>query len=260
MDITTAVPAALTKISHDKLSYLMALTAISSLSMAFLQAVKEMTPVRMNYNRRRLGLWLAARARQVTDTQPEELAARAERELRRLASDGDEFALYGGDVATLCTQFSAAATILLDYPPLNSELFRMLTVYGTKADVILLLKNRPVPPVPLVPTQQYDKAELVKASESRQSLIDARNRVRHQLTQSIASFQLEAGSRWERLMKIWAWVLSTVLTVGLGAAAGKVGGEDWLIRVVALLLVAGVSGFLAPIARDLVVALQNLRG
>jgi hypothetical protein len=259
LEITETIQAGLMEIKNNWLAYLMALTVVSSLAMAMLQAVKEMTRVRLNYNRRKLGAWLLKRAKLSTTEERCQLAAGAEAELRRLASDSDVFAFYGGDIASLCAQFSAAATILLDYPSLNPELFRMLTVYGTESDVRLLLESKPAPPVPLVPTQQYEKAELVKAAEDRQTLIDARNRVRHQLTQSIASFQTEAGSRWERLMKIWSWVISAALTFTLGALGGQLGGNNALMHAAELLLAAGISGFLAPIARDLVVAIQNLR-
>jgi len=260
MDFFSAIHDGLININQHLLAYLMDLCVIGSLAMALLQAVKEMGTLRQDYNRKHLLVWLGRRSSLVKPAPPDpaDYLNDAEEELLRIATDRDQYAFYGGDVAAMCTQFSGAATVLLDYPELSPQLFHLLTVNSEEEDVKLLLSAKPLPPMPILPNQTVTHAELKQAALERQALIDARNRIRHQLIQSISSFQSAVSARWERTMKLWAWLLSLLLTFLAGSLAGLLSGNHAAAHLLGLLLASAISGFLAPIARDLVAALEGL--
>jgi hypothetical protein len=249
------IGSGLAKASNEFTAYLVALGVISALTMALLQAVKELTPLRARYNRWRLRKWLEARA----VDEHRKIADAAEKELLRLATDGDAFAFYSAELDSLSGQFSSAAQLVMDYPRQNEDLFRLLALNATEADVKLLLKDALPHPVPLAALEQQTPGEMKAAAEKRQEIIDARNRVRHQITQSIASFQMTAASRWQMGFKVASWVVSTILVgVAIGLATPPAGTTSTNSPGV-LIATAAFSGFLAPVARDLLVALQNLR-
>jgi hypothetical protein len=260
MDFLSAIHDGLLNINHDALPYLLDLCVISALAMAILQAAKEISTVREDYNRRHFLTWLDRRSSLVKPAprRPDEYLNKAEGELLRIATDRDQFAFYGGDAATMCAQFSGAASVLLDYPELSPQLFHLLTVNSEERDVEMLMRAKPLPPMPVLPNQALTYAELKQAALERQALIDARNRIRHQLSQSISSFQSTVSARWERTMKFWAWFLSLLLTFLAGSLAGFLTGRDTASHVVILFIASAISGFLAPIARDLVAALEGL--
>jgi hypothetical protein len=260
MDFFSAIHNGLVNINQYALAYLMDLCVISALAMAILQSVKEISTLREDYNRKHFLVWLGRRSSFVTPApqNPATYSNDAEGELLRIATDRDQYAFYGGDVAAMCAQFSGAATVLLDYPELSPQLFYLLTINGEPNDVNLLLSAKPLPPMPILANQTLTYAQLKQAALDRQALIDARNRIRHQLTQSISSFQSTVSARWERTMKFWAWLISLLLTFLAGALAGLLTGNDAGAHIVLLFLASAISGFLAPIARDLVAALEGL--
>jgi hypothetical protein len=259
MNIGQMLKAGLDSASTQFTAYLVALVVISSLTMALLQAAKEMTPLRRVYNRRRLQAWLGARALKVHHGTHN--AAEAETELLRLATDGDANAFFNAELEALCSQFSSAAMVVMDAPSLNQEseaLFRLLTVNAPGEDVKLLLRAKLPNPLSAYALEKQTVAEITDAADRRQTLIDARNRVRHQITQSISSFQISTGAHWQLGLKWASWILSTLLVIAmLALATGNV--KSAFERPGMLLFTAGFSGFLAPIARDLLAALQKLR-
>jgi len=257
IDLGANIETGLNYASHSFSGYLLAVGVIGGLTMALLQAAKDLTGWRARFNRDRLREWLQARVRVLNPdaTDQAHFVDQAELELLRLATDRDADAFYGAELEALAAQFSGAALLVLDYPRLNSELFRLLTVHATTQDVDTLLQEyKPVIPIPGIAVQQYSAEKLTAEAETRHKLTETRNRIRHQVTQSISSFQVSAAARWQRRLKGYAWLTSTALTF-IAFLFSDVGWRQagWL------LLLSAVSGFLAPIARDLLAALQRLR-
>jgi hypothetical protein len=103
----------------------------------------------------------------------------------------------------------------------------------------------PRPPEPGEAQSRYD------------SFIDARTRVTHQIQRAIDALQVSVGFRWKFYLQLASIVLSGVIA-GLGVwIFGNIPGFGQ--RLVATLAVGVLGGFLAPVARDLVAALQQLR-
>jgi len=90
-----------------------------------------------------------------------------------------------------------------------------------------------------------------------QADVDARARVMHYVQRAIDGLQISASYRWKLYLQIASFATSfviTVLAVGVHAG-GAPGAKD----VPGIVLVGIVGGFLAPVARDLLAALQKLR-
>ena len=209
--------------------------------------------------RRKLREWLAARVitqyKDCEDGKVSKCVDAAELELLRLATDKDATAFYGADLDALCTRFSGAALLVLDYPKLSLELYLLLTIHAKHQDAELLLRDyKPVIPIPGLAEKQYTVVELTTSAEERYKITETRNRNRHQVTQSIASFQTSASAQWQRKLKLWSWGVSAGLTM----IAFLMSDVSWN-QIGWLMLLSVTSGFLAPIARDLLAALQQLR-
>jgi len=91
----------------------------------------------------------------------------------------------------------------------------------------------------------------------------ARVRVGHMIERSVDALQISISSKWERRNKISAFVLSILVTAAsfwlyfftTDQRLGPLLGRLSLLGLVTALL----GGFLAPVAKDLVTALQNLK-
>lgn len=253
--ITSGLKQAFTSFS----GYLLAIGVIGGLTMSLLQTFKDLTPWRARFNRDELRAWLQERAltlQQCRQGHGISDVNGAELELLRLATDNDYSAFYGAELESLAAQFSGAALLVLDYPRLSGELYRLLTVHATKEDADLLLQDHaPFVPIPGLVERQYTVDQLTESAKKRHKLTETRNRIRHQVTQSIASFQVSASSKWQRKLKIWSWIVSAALTMTAYFLSGE--SKD---KIGWALLLSAIAGFLAPIARDVLAALQRLRG
>jgi hypothetical protein len=129
-----------------------AITAAGTISMAALQLVKEMTPIRRKFQRHWLVRWIAERTE---DSIPKGRrsgrqdraylktdAEGVEQKLVDLATGGDWNAFYDLTSEQLVAQMNAAAQAALDYPHLNANLLSVLA-HGADANEIGLLVSAP---------------------------------------------------------------------------------------------------------------------
>ena len=216
-----------------------AMAAVGILSMAIIQTVKDIFPVRNTFHKKFIKNWLernAGKAGEKTDAQ------KAERHLIKLATAGDEQAFYDLPIEQLCGQINAAAQVILDHPREHADLLRCLAAEADPGALKLLTSAEPASPL----------------SEKRSpDEVNARARAIHQVQRSIDSLQISAGYRWKKMLQIWAFLLSYAFTMcGILLFPGPV----LSLRSVILTVGVGLAGgFLAPVARDLVVSLQKLR-
>lgn len=258
-------------------SYLLALVALSGLTMALIQAVKDLTSVRAVYNRRKLLQWMNTRASACTPAEVADGAdtygfqaggklteglggecvsvAQAEDQLVELATDRDRYAFYSAELEKLSTQFVGAAQLVLDYPSNYTALFKLLACYSSQEDVAILLKESMPPAMPMSLERDHNPEDVRKLAAQRQKIIDARTRVHHQITQSIASFQMSAGARWQFWLRIASLVVSILLVFGLLWFWSALREAN----TAGIIMTSVVAGLLAPVARDILAALQNLR-
>lgn len=245
--------------------YLVALAAIGALSMAVVQAVKELTDVRARFQRRAFRAWLERSASSGKATSPatsgepssgtpplKASAGNAETDLIRLATAGDADALFDLEIEKLAGQLSAAAAIVVDFPGAHRHALLCLAADADVADVKNVLEASDLGRAHLEnlrtqPTSrgQYDK------------YVDSKARVMHQIQRNIDAFQISTGFRWKWWLQIAASAIAYVLTmIGLGYYAPP-GVKLW--NALKAVPFAFFAGLFAPIARDLMVLVGRAR-
>lgn len=219
-------------------SYVMALSIIGGITMALLQTIKDLFPVRQQFQKYALRKWMRegeAEAREnLTNTTIS--AGNAEADLLTLAVDGDSSALYDLQIEQLCGQFTAAIQIVLEFPDSHLDLLAITASKSRAVDIGIILQPPPNPP-----TSQF---------------LDARTRVTHQCQRAIDAFQIATGFRWKWVLQLASVVVSAVLAwiaLSSGTSALKP-------NLVSITISAILAGFLAPVAKDLLAVLQKARG
>ena len=223
-------------------SILALITAAGTISMAIVQLIKELTPIRRAFQRQWLRRWFEMRARRLrlhkgTDRK----LARPDpyegfRMLIELAIGGDADSFFDLAAEQLVAQMNAAALAALDYPKRHRDLLLVLSEGADLKDVARVMVGVSGP--------------------SSQPYHDARNRVGNRIQRNLDGVQIALGNRWRLYMQS----LAIALTVILIEAAVLWNAREFHLPTFFLAIVIGViGGYLAPVARDLVAALQSLR-
>ena len=218
-------------VANNTARYVAALSIIGGVSMALLETLKDLLPVRQWFQRYYLNKWMKAGAAEAG--LPGQAATNAERDLLKLAVDGDASALYDLQIEQMCGQFTAAIQIVLEFPALHSDLLKITASQARTADLALVIAGSNPP------TQDF---------------LDARNRVTHQCQRAIDAFQITAGFRWKWILQIASIALSVVLVWVAMTMRGK------NVNAVSIIVSALLAGFLAPVAKDLLAVLDKARG
>jgi hypothetical protein len=237
--------------SGTALNYAGALAIAGTIAMAFLQLLKDLTPIRRWYQNYWLTSWFKERAK-MFNSEAKKIhekaknivpvdAAKAQSTLTDLATGGEEKAFYDLEIQQVVAQMNAAAQIALEYPHLHFPLLAILSQGASIDDVYEVLES----------TGSQTTKQL------NQAALDARNRVGHRIQRNLDGIQIACGSRWKYCMQAVSIVL-TVLFVEIAIFTTVAQDERSAALFVGLFLgLAG--GYLAPVTRDVVAALQNLR-
>lgn len=253
--IAKAITDFTSSISNHFISFLGAMAGVGILSMAVIQAIKDTFPVRRVFQRQWLKHWLECKTAEAAGKGSEfgVNPTNAENDLMRLATDDNGNAFYDLPIEQLCGQYNAAIQVALDYPKQHRDLL-IATAALASADDLLLVLNPP--DAAKLRLNMADPNLSPQLLDERQRFIDARTRVTHQVQRAIDSIQISAGFRWKFWLQIASFGLSALIA-GLGVAIffnpGKEGG------FITVIVTGVMGGFLAPVARDLVAALQQLR-
>lgn len=253
-EILRNISTAISGLSGTALVFAGALAIAGTISMAILQIIKELTPLRRVYQRRWLEHWFRDRSerfksaaskaeRDAKETLRERLpidAQKAQSTLVELATGGEENAFYDLAIEQVVAQMNAAAQVALEYP---SNYFPLLAVVSQGADV-------------------GDVSQVLAGAVPRtrkgaaQAPLDARNRVGHRIQRNLDGIQIALGSRW----KLWMQITSITLTVAFVELAIATNITTFDTATFAVGVVLGiVGGYIAPVTRDLVASLQSLR-
>ena len=221
------------------LAAMLALVAVATVSMAVLQLLKELTPVRRWFQqawierwmcRRRAAFCNAPREGEPTVVSPASVCV----ELAQIAAGGEKEAFYDMPIEQLILEANAAGQIALDQPSDYWTLLGVLSEGASRDDLHLLLRGH--------------------TREGAQQFFDARARVNRRIERNLQGIKIACGNRW-RWILLWASIvitsLITVATVGTQTSDTRL---LWLAAAVGV-----VASYLAPIARDLLAAVQQLR-
>ena len=251
--VTEAIGRFLDSANQNWTAFLTAMTAIGFLSMAIIETLKNMLPIRNVFQRFSLESWLRQHGERALDRFSElpdfakrnraEFVAEAKRRLLTLSVNDNENALYDLPVEQMCGQMNAAIRLALDHPRMYLPLLAVAAAHASPDDMKLMLAKPPaaVNPETMTPDQIRD----------RSSLVDARNRVTHQTQRAIDAFQISTGYNWKLLLQIVSFAIPFLFVYWAGSKAHIGGG--------ARLLASLAAGFIAPVAHDVVVIIQRLK-
>lgn len=222
-------------------AYLSALVALSGLTMSLIQVGKELLFLRKHFHRAHVLKWLdpsikRSALQDITIAPP---LTQLEDDLLRIGAAGNQSALYDAELEEVCVQLSAATQMLVDYPSQAPALLKTIARGSTEHDLKLIIDasgSQPDDP------------------HARQLVFDARNRVRAMTHRSVEMFKLVTAAEWRRRMQIASFVLSVLVALLALIMSGGLRDRPW-----AVLWTAVLAGFLAPVARDLLAAVQQLR-
>jgi hypothetical protein len=238
-DVARVIEAALAAIDRNSFGFLVALSGVGIVTMALLQLFKDLLPSRRVFQRRWFNNWLTAAAS--AQKLGANAATTALQDLVGLATAGDDKALFDLPVEQFTGQFNAAVQAVLDQPDQYQVLVRLLAQRANPKDLkTLFVKKRPT------------------AGAALEHYMEARNRVSRQIQRTLDAVQIAMSNSWKRLLHWLSVVISAAI---IGAALTIYGGpEIWQGPTYGYALAVALLGaFIAPVARDLVSAIQNLR-
>lgn len=270
-----SVTQGLQLLTHWILVIVLPLAGIGALSMALLQTAKNLLPLRLWFQRHHVESWLAHRSTQAlafakaanfasasAPAPAHPNVPQAQTDLVHLATAGDASALYSLPIEQLCGQINAATQVLLDYPSLHWNLLRCLASEAQPADLALI---NPPDPAAHAARKMLLRKPAVTLTDAEHNQVDdyvaARNRVSHQIQRAVDALQISVSFRW----KFWMQLSSILLSAALGVATLLIGNAYFDMHLTPskefalIILTAILSGFLAPVARDLVAALEQIR-
>jgi hypothetical protein len=243
MDAITALSNALANINKIQAWQVLGLlTAAGAITMAFMQVIKEVTPVRRAFQEWWMTGWIKERAA-IASAKPDVPidSTSAKSTLVELATGGNARAFFELPSEQMIAQVNAAAQIVIEYPkasPQFEQLLRLLSAGAIGADVEAVLAGPPTPP--------------------NQAFLDARNRVSHRIQRNLDGAQIALGSRW----KFWMQIVAIVISIFIFeiAVLGLVGQAGFSFGAFLLAIPIGiVGGYIAPVTRDLVAVVEKFR-
>ncbi|PYI93626.1 MAG: hypothetical protein DME97_05050 [Verrucomicrobia bacterium] len=204
----------------------LAVIATAATATAVVQLLKDLLPIRRQFQRSFLASWFSQRLAGKSKTVTHEQLIDAETDLIHLATGGDQSAFYNLEAAQLCGQMNSAAQIAMAYPNLHPTLLRFLAPEADEGDLDKIVAGE-------------------KADSDVNALLDARNRVTHHLQRSIDALQIAMGFRWKFYLQSVSYVVCFVLAF-FCLSAVKQGGYT----VAETIAVAICAGFLSPVISD----------
>lgn len=218
---------------------ILALMAVATVAMAILQIIKEVTPARRLFQRNWMTKWIATQVRAFDElhrTAPRTAnASIAETSLVELATGRLADAFYDLSAEEMMQQANAAGQIVLDEATRYPDLLYVLSEGASAKDLDLVEAGLP-------------------ASGSTQNYFEARARLTRRMARNLDGARLALSNRW----KLWMQITALALTV---VAVEAVVWRTYDVGTYVLAIVVGVvGGYIAPVARDLLAALQRLRG
>lgn len=259
-------PTLVGDLNSDIVKSLGFLAAVGSLSMAFVQVLKDIGPFRQWFNRGFLGTWFQQRLsgqprrgrvlgwvrRRSGNSSIDGAVDGGLAELVDLAAGGSELALLDLPVEQLCGQLNSASQVALEYPNRFPHLFDVLVSGADTADIAVVARGNPASiDYPMRTGRAVPGA--LDQKDPKQLYLEARARIGQYVQRSIDAIQIRLGARWKWWLQLASFASSAVITyAALLESKAPWGPQDLLAGCI-------LGGFLAPIARDIVAAVQSQR-
>jgi len=253
------------------LDYALALAATSVLAMALLEAWKAVFKIRERFHMRQIHGWISqAPLPSEKESGPGRYHDQVYRQLILLTTgqdldsrygleriEGKRFellpsnALFALELERMMGQIQEAADIVLSNPVVYPELYGFLTLGAREHDI----------------SKWRDESSRVpeENNQDRQAMkdrADAFSRLNKYVKRRLDSLQITTKFRWSRRNQAWSIFLGGVLLF-LSLAYIEVSESSWALvnplTLLRILIASLVGGIVAPVAKDLVVALKQVR-
>ena len=259
--LSTMISQGLDILATRALPLLISMAAIGILTMAIQQAIKDIWRLPRGFNGRRFDAWCLAQgaSKDTRDLFVSVAVGGADGATNQRADQ----ALFELSISGMTAQMAAAAKFALAFPVQTRSVLELvvgplgLDDVGTLVEATRAERERAAVGGPMTPAHEGILAQADEARTRLGFLIDRR----------MDAFQVESTSRWEHVNKLAAFGISSILAV-LAITLYVVSYSYWTpltkVQVTTLVaivpLAALVAGFVAPVAKDLVTALQSVRG
>ena len=267
MDLTTIISNGLTLVADWGIPFFSALAGVGIVSMAMLQVFKDFCRIEPRFNRREIEQWFGVRTKH---------DATAKQQLLLLAAGGNDVALYELPTPALMNQLAAASRVALAFPLEFSPLLRGLAGEAAAGDIDTVIqvaredarrRERLAAGEPPSENLADIEREARRHRQLQEDAEQARVRIVHLTERGLDTLQITLASRWELGNKWAAFALSWLVTVATfviylyvqETAPAWTFGSTFRF-VLTTVATATLAAFVAPVAKDLVAALQRLRG
>jgi hypothetical protein len=233
--------------------YLIAVSGLGMLSMALIEAAKQITPICRWYQRFQMLRWIWIHAKIALENLGLETNWKlAEGQLILLATDGDQRSFYNLEIEKLCGQWNAAIQIVLDSPKLYPDLFQCVAARSRKSDFFKVRDQELPDALPPDVEAKLPLAEQKARFDRRQSFANSRMRVTHHIQRAIDAFQINTTFRWSWILQFSSYFVSA------GLADYAINHYSGLRVTTNTVFAAMLAGFLAPVANNLLSTIQKL--
>jgi hypothetical protein len=257
-----ALGEAIANFANFLLKYAVVLAAAGALAMAFVELFKKLHDARTRFQARAVTRWFQTSEGGSDRALGEllQLAAGVSREtsfcraqqlftqkgklpgIMWLTSDPRD-AAFALELERMVVCFQDSVDLALTSPDLYRNLYEFMTAAASleDRDNWRTEASQAIGAAPLNPGEAKQRAERYA-------------RIRQAATRKLDAFQMFTSMEWVNRQQLWSNLLGTVI---LGAAFTLVGIKRG--DIVFAVLFATLGGMLAPVAKDLVVALQQIR-
>ncbi len=248
------IAAVLDQLTKGLSSGAVLVAGIGALSMAIVEALKALFPVRAMFHRKQIQDWFQGRHRSTdallmgvgfnglpSANGPDE----AYKQLLKLAIGGESYqtALFEQAPEKMFGEIQAAVSITMDFPDVAPNLYEFLTHDSSDQAVWKTF-------APKVSAGQIDRSSDAGKKEYADGN-QARQRLDNLVRRRLDALQSRVTYRWSRFNQMVAFALAFAI-----AAYALYEASGWSLHVVIL---AAMAGFLAPPAKDLAAALSSIK-
>lgn len=257
------------------LHYALALAATSVLAMALLEAWKSVRKTRECFHMRQLHGWISqapvpASMSKDASSGPGGFHDQVVRQLILLTTgqdldtryaleriQGERFellpsnALFALELERMMGQIQEAADIALSYPSVYPELYQFLTLGASEDDILNWQKE-----------STWVPEENLLSRQAMKDRVDAFSRLSKLVKRRLDSLQITINFQWTRWNQVWSIALGGALLFA-SLAYIEFSTSEWALinplTWLRILVASLVGGIVAPVAKDLVVALKKVR-
>jgi hypothetical protein len=248
-EIINDLPTVIEGFSGKILSYALVLAAVATITMTFLELIKVLLNLRLQYHRRKIKDWL------------DDNKCLEELLILTVAGVDSAGALFDQPTDKMLGQIQAATTIAIDFPAVYPKFYSFLTEMPSSKAAAEETGGSGKSSTESQPTdsevwrnfitQVNNTGQATVEDKVLQNATRARARIDHFVARKLDAFQTGTEYNWARFNQYLSVVLSAIVLTGLLL--------HMQFNLLPALVLAFFGGMMAPLAKDVVSALSGLK-